>query len=1060
MAAPDLQAENPPPAARRRLWPRKPRGCLAGGATAALLLAGSSAWIGREQIAANVIDDYLAAAGVPATYDIIAIGPREQVIANLVVGDPVRPDFTARRVVIEVGLGWAGPQIERVTLDGARAFASYRDGTFSLGALDPLVFAPSDSPPALPAIDLVLRDARALVESDYGRVGLRLEGAGVLDDGFAGTLAATAPGIGAEGCRAETASLFGRLTTADGAARFEGPLRLADAACGGARLARADIGTALGLARDFSAAEGDAVIKGSALTLGEIASKGVSGTARMTWSKAGLVLAHDLAMSDLAAPQGGLEQVMAEGRWRGAGDASRGQWEGRISASGIAPTGDLDTALAAAARGLAGTLLAPLLERVRGGLAQGLPGASLTADAIIRHKPGNAALIVPEAALTTRSGTRIAALSQLSARIADGVLAGLSGNVIAGGEGLPNLNGRLAQEPDGGWNARLAMADYAAGANRLAIPNLLLRQARGGPVHFEGLVSASGDLPGGAVRDLALPLEGTWSQGAGLALGTACTPVRFAALSLSGLALKGQRLTLCPETRGAPMLAYGDTLRLGATSGPVSLAGQLGASPAILSADALRLRYPAPFAIDGILARIGAPGSMVQLAAASLTGSLAGEPAGTFAGGSAQIDAVPFDLGALTGRWAYDGGALRVGEGAFTLTDRPAQGLARFAALAADGAGLILEDNRITADATLRHPGSGRAVTKVAITHDLTTARGRAEILIPGVVFDEALQPRDLSTLAKGVIAFANGTITGAGAVDWSAETVTSRGRLGSDGFDFAAAFGPVRGLKGEVVFTDLLALTTAPDQRVTIAAINPGVEVLSGTVRFDLTDGTRLALRDARFPFMGGILQLRPLEMDFSQPEERRYIFDITGLDAAVFVAQMELTNLGATGTFDGTVPIVFDAAGNGRIEAGDLMSRPGGGTVAYIGELSYENLGAMGNYAFAALRALDYRQMRVGLSGNLAGEIITNFDFDGVRQGAGTSQNFVTRRIARLPIRFKVNVRSENFHELATMVRSFWNADFLGNPVDRGLLTTRGGRFVPAVSQPVQPPESEPQP
>jgi hypothetical protein len=103
----------------------------------------------------------------------------------------------------------------------------------------------------------------------------------------------------------------------------------------------------------------------------------------------------------------------------------------------------------------------------------------------------------------------------------------------------------------------------------------------------------------------------------------------------------------------------------------------------------------------------------------------------------------------------------------------------------------------------------------------------------------------------------------------------------------------------------------------------------------------------------------------------------------------------------------------------------------------------------------------MSIGLNGNLAGEIITNFDFDGVRQGTGTSQNFITRRLAKLPIRFKVNVRSENFYELATMVRSFWDADYIGNPVDKGLLKAENRRFVPATPQkPVQPPESESQP
>ena len=56
--------------------------------------------------------------------------------------------------------------------------------------------------------------------------------------------------------------------------------------------------------------------------------------------------------------------------------------------------------------------------------------------------------------------------------------------------------------------------------------------------------------------------------------------------------------------------------------------------------------------------------------------------------------------------------------------------------------------------------------------------------------------------------------------MDWNGETITSSGTFGSDGFDLAAAFGPVRGLAGKIVFTDLINLTTAPDQTVTIAVL------------------------------------------------------------------------------------------------------------------------------------------------------------------------------------------------------------------------------------------------
>ncbi|TAD77240.1 MAG: hypothetical protein EAY70_08930, partial [Sphingomonadales bacterium] len=878
----------------------------------AALVAGSAAWLGRERIAADVIDDYLARNGVRATYDIVSLSPREQVIENLVVGDPARPDLTVRRMVIKTGVGWAGPELRELSAEGARVFASLKGGTFSLGALDPLVFTGSDEPPRLPAIALTLRDARALLDSDFGRVGIKLDGAGRLDDGFAGTLAATAPGIGVEGCRAGRASFFGQLVIADGAPQFDGPLRLAELACGGSNLARADIGTKASLRPDFAAATADFRIEGADAGFADLSGEGLSGTAQVNWSSGSLALVHDLAVIGLASPQGRFARLSAEGAWRGAADGASGQWQGTLRATGFAPASDLTASLAAAARGAEGTLLAPLMDKARTSLGRSLAGASVRADAIIRHKGGEASLVVPEASLASRNGTRVLALSRLSAVLGVEGLTGLSGNILVGGEGLPVINGRIAQEANGGWTMRLAMADYAVGANRLAIPRLAVRTTAGGTVGFEGLMTASGDLPGGKVDDLSVPLEGSWSPARGLALGTRCTPVRFASLALSGLALRGQQITLCPEG-DAPLLAYRDTLRLAARTGPLTLAGMLGESPANLSAAGVMLRYPQPFKIDNLAARIGTGEDEMRLAAASLTGSYDGTVAGDFAGGTARLAAVPLDLDALAGRWHFADGVLQVSEGTFVLSDRPAEGAARFVPLGAQGATLTLADNRITADAVLRHRDSGRSLAAVAITHDLDSAAGGARLSVAGITFDKGLQPDELSPLAKGVIALADGTVTGTGRIDWRGEDITSSGTFASDRFDFAAVFGPVRGLTGQVEFIDLLNLTTAPDQRVQIAAINPGVEVLAGTVQFELKDGTILSLEDARFPFMGGTLSMRPLAMDFSQPEERRYVFEIIGLDAATFVAEMELSNLSATGTFDGTVPIVFDANGNG---------------------------------------------------------------------------------------------------------------------------------------------------
>jgi len=75
------------------------------------------------------------------------------------------------------------------------------------------------------------------------------------------------------------------------------------------------------------------------------------------------------------------------------------------------------------------------------------------------------------------------------------------------------------------------------------------------------------------------------------------------------------------------------------------------------------------------------------------------------------------------------------------------------------------------------------------------------------------------------------------------------------------------------------------------------------------------------------------------------------------------------------------------------------------------------MANFAFDALKSLDYNIMTIGLDGDLAGDVITKVSFDGIKQGQGTKQNFITRQVANLPLRFNVNVRAPFYRLVSSM-------------------------------------------
>jgi hypothetical protein len=189
------------------------------------------------------------------------------------------------------------------------------------------------------------------------------------------------------------------------------------------------------------------------------------------------------------------------------------------------------------------------------------------------------------------------------------------------------------------------------------------------------------------------------------------------------------------------------------------------------------------------------------------------------------------------------------------------------------------------------------------------------------------------------------------------------------------------------------------------------------------------------------------PTKLQLGGAAVRRFELRLSGINAAKLITHMEVSNLAATGQFDGRIPLVFDQNG-GRVVNGELVSRPGGGSVSYVGELTYRDLTPMANLAFRTLRDVSFKDMRIWLDGDLAGEVVTRVSMSGLRQGKGASRNFLTRQIAKLPLQFNVNIRAP-FYQLIGSLRSLYDSSYIGDPREKGLSLP---------SFPAQPDKSQP--
>jgi translocation and assembly module TamB len=1036
--------------ARHRSWPHRAQR-IAIGIALVLLVALIGLWLARKPIASGVIDRTLAAKGVPASYGIADLGFGEQRLTNVVIGDPSDPDLVADWIETETSIGLSGAAVTGIRAGHVRLRGRLIDGRVSFGTIDRLLPPPSGKPFSLPQLDVDVDDARIRLETPIGTLGLKVTGAGRLNDGFTGRVAAVANSLTPGGCSVERFRAAVAIRITQGSPHVMGPIRAGAIGCGEtqARAPAATVDATLSPALDRW--RGRAEVAGDALRNPGATARAMHGTIDFAGAAEGTSGNLNLAVRDVRGAPGRAQRVTLDGAYR---MARASGFEGRFGVEHAA----LAPAMLARLDGLAGgegTPLAPLAEKLRGALRMGARDLSVQ-GALAVHLPGQGGTVrVSELSLRAASGAAVT-LTGASGIAYDWPNGGirLDTDVAMSGGGLPEARIALRQARAGApVTGQAILAPYAVAGARLALTPVHFSAAPGGATRITTRATLSGPLGNGSVTDLSVPIDARWNGRGTLSVDPACAPVSFRRLAVSGLTLDPARLNLCPT--GPALISVADgTIDGGARIGAARLTGRLGTSPVTLAASGATVALgQRGFTLANVATRIGSPDRVTRLNFASIAGRLsAGAVTGSFSGGAGQIANVPLLLGAAAGDWSLRGGALRL-TGTLGVSDAQTA-TPRFKPMVAHDVALGLVDDRITATGTLNEPTRHVKVADVTIHHDLAKGSGDADLAVPGITFTKDFQPELLTPVTFGVIADVRGTVTGSGHVGWSQAGVTSTGAFSTESTDLAAAFGPVTGIKGTIHFTDLLSLKSAPGQIATVASINPGIPVTDGRFVYQTYPNSRVQVTSGVWPFAGGTLTLEPTLLDFGKQGARRLTFRIEAMNADKFLQQFDFKNLDATGVFDGVLPMVFDDKG-GNIVNGHLTVREGGGTIRYVGDISQKDLGFWGNLAFGALKSLKYRSLDIVMNGPLAGEMVTEVRFAGISQGEGAKTNFIIRRLQRLPFVFNIRIKAP-FRGLLDSAQSFYDPSRLIERNLPQLLEEQRRQTGAPSSPPVQTPDS----
>ena len=452
-------------------------------------------WLSRISIADNFVRSELEQLNVEAAYEINDIGLDRQVIRNLVLGDPENPDLTAELVEIGNSITTNGPGIDWVRVKNAKLFGRIVDGKLSLGELDKFMDPNDDSPISLPEMWLGVEGGQARIDSEFGAIGLTLNGEGYLPDGFEGEIAVISKNLSLAGCNINDPTFFGEIAITEKKPKLEGPLRLPKTNCADQQLSSEDIAAQINLTlgEDLASWQGNigligGPVKYAAYSAQEIrTSFDIDGDMRQSSGDI------ELTASGIQSPYAGANMARVNGPLQlSYGEAGFGmQFEGQpvVRAARLAPSlrRQIDSAVAS----VSDTPVGPIAGKLAAAVNRASNNLDIRSDLKFEMGQEGSNLLLETLEASSRSGASARLSDPLALMVDDnGFAMGGDGNFLLSGGGFPTT--RLALDSGSlaaGFSGRLEMATYQADGARLAIPSLRFTPARGSGTNINGRIS-------------------------------------------------------------------------------------------------------------------------------------------------------------------------------------------------------------------------------------------------------------------------------------------------------------------------------------------------------------------------------------------------------------------------------------------------------------------------------------------------------------------------------------------------------------------------------------------
>ncbi|MCO6439736.1 MAG: YdbH domain-containing protein, partial [Nitrococcus mobilis] len=254
------------------------------------------------------------------------------------------------------------------------------------------------------------------------------------------------------------------------------------------------------------------------------------------------------------------------------------------------------------------------------------------------------------------------------------------------------------------------------------------------------------------------------------------------------------------------------------------------------------------------------------------------------------------------------------------------------------------------------------------------TEEGKTQValtLYPIQFIPEATEPDDLSPALGALVSDMIGAVGFEGRLVWDGQSLMSGGKLRLDELAATLVGLHFAGLDGTLAFASLAPPVTEQLQTLRLAAVNIGLLLTDGRVRFALRPNGRLRVAELAFALAGGQLRAEPFTLDFSQLNNIQIILHAKQVDLAKVIRMSGIEGVEAKGELTGRVPISFGSGGL-RIAGGRLQAA-GGGVLRYVPQempafLKGDDLRT--RMLRQVLQNFQYRQLSLTLGGEVGAE------------------------------------------------------------------------------------------